>query len=179
MDEFDVVYRQFQPKVMRYLTQLLGEADAQDVSQGVMLRISHGLSEFRGDSALSTWIYRIATNAARDHLRTRRQATEPFHERPDAQGSGQDMAQNHIREEMGNCVQELVNQLPQGYRLVLLLSDYEELSNPEIAAILDLSLETVKIRLHRARTRMRQIMECECHFYRHSEIGLMCDRREK
>lgn len=182
MTEFDEIYRHYQPKMGRYLARLLGEHEAQDVLQNVMLQVSQSLPEFRGEAALSTWIYRIATNAATDHLRRQRQSASfaalPLAPQPH-EGVGPDLGLQHIRDEMGDCVRALVNQLPQGYRLVLLLSDYEELSNPEIANILGVTLETVKIRLHRARERMRKLMECECHFYHHSEIGLMCDRQEK
>jgi RNA polymerase sigma-70 factor (ECF subfamily) len=54
--------------------------------------------------------------------------------------------------------------LPEQYRAALLLSDFEELANAEIAEILGLSLDTVKIRLHRARTRLRAALECQCTF---------------
>ena len=84
----------------------------------------------------------------------------------------------HIREEMRACIREMVERLPEPYRAVLLLSDFEDLTNPQIAQILDLSVETVKIRLHRARARLRSMMECGCTFYREADSGLMCDRKE-
>lgn len=179
MDTFDAVYRQFQPKLARYLTHLLGEVEAEDVLQGVMLRVSQALPDFRGDSSLQTWLYRIATNAARDQLRTRRSKAAQTALADDEQPTGPELTQSYIRHEMSACVRELIDQLPQSYRWVLLLSDYEDLSNPEIAAILGLTVDTVKIRLHRARARLRQKMECACHFYQDREIGLMCDRRQK
>lgn len=60
MTEFDEIYRHYQPKMGRYLARLLGEHEAQDVLQNVMLQVSQSLPEFRGEAALSTWIYRIA-----------------------------------------------------------------------------------------------------------------------
>src|SRR5574342_262181 len=68
--EFPSVYEAFQPKILRYLTRLVGEAEAEDLTQEVMIKVSAALPNFRGESQLSTWIYRIATNATLDRLRS-------------------------------------------------------------------------------------------------------------
>jgi RNA polymerase sigma-70 factor (ECF subfamily) len=68
---------------------------------------------------------------------------------------------------------------PRNYRTVLLLGEFEELSNAEIAAILYISLDTVKIRLHRARTALRNAMESHCSFYHDERSELMCDRKSQ
>jgi RNA polymerase sigma-70 factor (ECF subfamily) len=186
MDETDLndIYREFRPKIERYLGRLAGEDEAADLTQTVFLKVGRGLETFRGDSSLSTWIYRIATNVARDHART--EGTAPvFEDFPDdaieqIPDEGQERIDlRHIRKEMRACIREMVEQLPESYRAVLLLSDFEELTNPQIAQILDLSVETVKIRLHRARARLRSLMECGCTFYRDADSGLMCDRKEE
>lgn len=179
MDDLALIYQQFRPKITRYLNGLLGEQETEDVLQTVMLNIAHGLPAFRGASSLSTWIYRIATNAAHDHLRQQRMLPMTLDEDDTPHWTGPDLSQTHIRNEMGACIRSLIQQLPHHYRTVLLLSEYEGCSNTAIAAILGLSLATVKIRLHRARGRLRQLMECECHLYHHDDIGLMCDRRKK
>ena len=70
--EFQSVHNRFRPRVLRYLKRLVGEGEAEDLTQSVMLKISEGLSGFRGDSRLSTWIYRVATNAALIACVTRR-----------------------------------------------------------------------------------------------------------
>jgi RNA polymerase sigma-70 factor (ECF subfamily) len=67
--DFNTLHDQFRPRVLRYVTQLVGETEAEDVAQSVMLKVNEGLSGFRGDSSVSTWIYRIATNVALDKLR--------------------------------------------------------------------------------------------------------------
>ncbi len=68
--DFQEIYNDYYPKLVRYLTRLAGEADAEDLTQETMVKISSGLDGFRGDSTLSTWIYRIATNVARDRFRS-------------------------------------------------------------------------------------------------------------
>ncbi len=69
--EFQAVHDRFRSRILRYLARLVGEGEAEDVTQSVMLKVSEKLVEFRGDSDVSTWIYRIATNAAVDRLRGR------------------------------------------------------------------------------------------------------------
>jgi RNA polymerase sigma-70 factor (ECF subfamily) len=68
--EFQKIHSAFQPKIFRYLTRLVGKNDAEDLTQEVFTKINQGLNAFRGDSKLSTWIYKIATNTALDRLRS-------------------------------------------------------------------------------------------------------------
>jgi RNA polymerase sigma factor (sigma-70 family) len=67
MNDIDSIYREFQPKIYRYLSRLSGQTDATDLTQEVFLKVSQALDTFRGESSLATWIYRIATNTAYDH----------------------------------------------------------------------------------------------------------------
>jgi len=64
IEDFESIYQEFQPKLYRYLSNLVGENDAPDLTQSVLLKVSHSLEGFRGESSLATWIYRIATNTA-------------------------------------------------------------------------------------------------------------------
>jgi RNA polymerase sigma-70 factor (ECF subfamily) len=184
--DFDSIYREFRPRIHRYLRHQVGAGEADDLTQVVFLKVSQGLAAFREEAALSTWIFRIATNTARDHAAsaaTRQKAAEQLLDDPEetlaelpaSAAAGTD--QDHIRREMSACVRGLVAQLPESYRSVLLLGEFEGFSNPEIAAILGLSLETVKIRLHRARARLRTAMQAQCSLYHDERNELMCDRK--
>ena len=68
--DFQEIYSDYYPKLVRYMTGLVGEADAEDLTQEAMVKINNGLDQFRGESSISTWIYRIATNVARDRFRS-------------------------------------------------------------------------------------------------------------
>lgn len=68
---FQEIYERFQPGILRFLSRLVGEEEAEDVAQEVFLRVDRGLEGFRGESSIGTWIYRIARNAALDRLRSR------------------------------------------------------------------------------------------------------------
>jgi RNA polymerase sigma-70 factor (ECF subfamily) len=186
MRDFDSVYREFQPKIERYLSRLCGEADAQDLTQAVFLKVSLSLEGFRGESSLATWIYRVATNTAYDHIlssRAKQRKIELFFDDLDSTDdisespSGTD--EEHILKEMNECIRGIIDQLPENYRSVLLLSEFEGFTNPEIADMLGLSIDTIKIRLHRARTRLRKAMECQCDLYRDGRNELMCDKKDE
>ncbi len=185
--KFQDIYDSYHEKIRRYLARLVGEADSEDVTQEAFLRVNAGLNDFRGDSSLSTWIYRIATNAAMDHLRK----SDPLKQANDSHSTEDSLNKEEksvdhdapaldtqlIRKEMNECIRGIVEGLPENYRTVLILSDLEELSNSEIAEVLDISLETVKIRLHRARARLKKELEHHCSFYRDERNELACDRK--
>jgi DNA-directed RNA polymerase specialized sigma24 family protein len=67
---FQKVYEAFQPKILRYLKRLAGEEEAEDLTQDVFVKVSRSLGGFRGEAKLSTWLYRIATNAVLDRMRS-------------------------------------------------------------------------------------------------------------
>lgn len=180
--EFRALHDRFRPRVLRYLARLAGEADAEELAQSVMLKISAGLEDFRGDSSLATWIYRIATNAALDRLRRKpialSEAQCGLDEEllpPEAQAASAETTV--IREEMSACIREFVERLPPPYRTVMVLSELEGFRNGEIASILGVSLDTVKIRLHRAREKLRKELESGCTFHRTAGSELACDRK--
>ena len=85
--------------------------------------------------------------------------------------------QQLIRKEMGECVQEHIDKLPSDYKAVILLSEQEGLTNKEIADILQVSLDNVKIRLHRARASLKKILDEACDFYHNEQDILACDRK--
>jgi len=188
-DTFQNVHDEFRPKILRYLRRVLGEPDAEDVCQEVFVKVDKALPGFRGESSLATWIYRIATNAALDHVRsaTFRQATASVESSDDDNPAGDTRdgrtETTHlpdtllIRKDMNDCIRAIVDALPELYRTALVLSDLEELTNSEIADVLDISLDAAKIRIHRARTRLRKEMEKKCVFYRDNRNELACDRK--
>lgn len=184
--DFSQIYDQYHPKIVRYLTRLVGELEAEDAAQEVFVKISRSLDSFRGESSLSTWIYRIATNTAMDYLRkplSKRSAhaTEDG-ELPDDEDAGPAddrplLDTQLIRKDMNDCIRGVVESLPDDYRTVLVLSEFECLSNSEIAEVTGTTLDTAKIRLHRARSKLRKALQAKCEFYRDERNELSCDRK--
>lgn len=186
--DFNEVYKKFQPKIFHYLSRLIGPSEAEDTVQEVFEKVSRKLKTFKGESKFSTWLYRIATNTAFDRLRSPslKHASEhtPFEKiaNPEARNvwNGQSetaIDQNVIRKEMSACVREYIDKLPSDHRAVLILSEIEGFKNKEIADILQISLENVKIRLHRARAGLKKELDNSCDFYQNEQGTLACDRK--
>ena len=175
--DFQKIHNDFRPRIHRYLARLVGEFEAEDLTQEVFLRISQALHTFRGESKLSTWIYRIATNAALDRMRApsflrnvqnglfngydsgEMEVDREFAEIEDSQLSPEHQL---FLKEGYQCYQDTIENLPVNYRTVVALSELEELAISEIAEILGLSLDVVKIRLHRGRARLLKALKARC-----------------
>ncbi len=167
---FEEILRRYERKVyslVRGLTR--DEGDAQDALQDTFLSVYRKIRSFRGASSLSTWIYRIAVNAALMRIRRRRHddkvvPIEDYLPRFDRSGhrvtSGPDGPPRGdevlLRKELSGFLRASIRALPPEYRTVFVLRDQEGLSNEEVAAILDLSVPAVKSRLHRARLFLRE-----------------------
>lgn len=188
---FQQIDEAFRARITRYLAGLAGDDQAEDLCQEVFIKVDRGLENFRGEAELATWIYRIATNTYLDHVRGHSfkqhqqeqltpvdeidaftDAAPCFAERPRA------AEQKLIRSEMITCVRSYVNQLPEDYRVVMLLSAEEGFKNREIAEILKISLDNVKIRLHRAREKLEQMLQQSCDFYLDERSEVSCDRKQ-
>jgi RNA polymerase sigma-70 factor (ECF subfamily) len=171
--EFQEIHETFRPSIHRYLTRLVGEHEAEDLTQEVFVKVSQALDNFRGESKLSTWLYRIATNTAIDKMRTssfrqdaRTSSLDDSSETEDkdvwVEEETPSPEQRLMRKEMYECYGNFVENLPANYRTVVVLSELEGLTNNEIAEILGLSLDVVKIRLHRGRARLFEELKTHC-----------------
>ncbi len=171
--EFETIHETFRPKIRRYLARLVGEAEAEDLTQEVFVKVNQALQAFRGECELSTWIYRIATNVAIDKMRTTSfryapqiasldQSEELVDRAAQTAAESPSLEQWLMRKEMYECFGDFLSALPANYRTVVVLSDVEGLINNEIAEILGLSLDIVKIRLHRGRARLLRELKTHC-----------------
>ena len=133
------------PRVVGYAARLLGgdRAEAEDVAQDAMLRLWKVAAEWRqGEAKVTTWLYRVVTNLCTDRLRKTRgvgidSIPEPEDDAPSAADRMQDMAR-------ARALDQALEQLPDRQRQAVVLRHIEGLSNPEIAAIMDLGVEAVE-----------------------------------
>ncbi|MCH8872883.1 RNA polymerase sigma factor [candidate division KSB1 bacterium] len=189
VQDFDEVFSHFEKPIRDYVLRMIREKSAaDDLAQEVFLKVHNNLASFQDKSKLSTWIYKIATNVCLDYFRScsykkgeRTQTLESEGSREDSQANeyqrNVSVEEHVIKEEMGDCVREYVDGLPEDYRTVIILHDLQGLKNREIAEILSCSLDTVKIRLHRARKKLKAILESNCDFDRDDSNVLGCDRK--
>ena len=148
------------------------DADAEEVVQDVFLTLARKIESFEGRAQLSTWIHRVATNAALLKRRGKRVQLEvsleenlpTFLEDGHREGPRPYLLADWSRTpeaelldgEARDILSRAIDQLPESYRAVLILRDVEELSNEETARILDESVSSIKSRLHRARMALRE-----------------------
>ncbi len=133
--------------------------DANDMAQDVFLKAYKAISKFRGDSAFSTWLYRIAVNTCLNFRASRKLASEELSEHL-ADGSP-GVARRLEDEERSRKVREAVSRLPEKQRATLILKIYHDLTHEEVASILGASIGTVKANLFHALGNLRKILGAE------------------
>jgi RNA polymerase sigma-70 factor (ECF subfamily) len=177
---FEDVAQTLSEPLQRYLVRMVGNrATADDLLQETLLRIARGLTNFEGRSSVKTWAFSIATRVAADHFRrpqTRVQIVD-VDEAQDLSDSELDVDDQIIIDEMNSCVREVIDSLPEDYRAALVLHDLEGLTAAATAEATGCSVATAKIRIHRARERLRKALQAECEFYRDEQNVLRCDRK--
>lgn len=164
-DGFEELVRRYQRPITSYVFRMLGDHEsALDVTQEVFIKVYNSLSKYSSDYKFSTWLYRIAHNAAIDHMRRNSiNAMSIEAENPDGtyqiqiESGRPSPEQDHERREWRHEIDSVVKCLPPAYRDLILLRHSRDLSYDEIAEVTGLPLGTVKNRLFRAREMMRQI----------------------
>lgn len=135
---------------------MVGRRDAEDLLQEVFLTAYRKMALYRGEAALGTWLFRLATNLCLDHLRSRGTrfalASDPIDEEPPAPPTGSGPVLGVIDR---LDLERALEGLPPGCRQVFVLHDVEGLEHKEIAALLGISDGTSKSQLHKARLRLR------------------------
>lgn len=165
VDGFEELVRRYQRPITSYVFRMLGDHEsALDVTQEVFIKVYNSLSKYSPEYKFSTWLYRIAHNAAIDHMRRNPMNAQSL-EAENADGSYQiqiesgrpSPEQDRERAEWRTEIDAVVRCLPPAYRDLILLRHARDLSYDEIAEVTALPLGTVKNRLFRAREMMRQI----------------------
>jgi RNA polymerase sigma-70 factor (ECF subfamily) len=162
---FEELVRRYQRPITGYIFRMLGDYEASlDVSQEVFIKVYNSLSRYSSEYKFSTWLYRIAHNAAIDHMRRNSVCPQSL-ETENADGTYQlqiespnpTPEQDRERSEWRTQIGHVVRRLPAAYRELILLRHSQDLSYDEIAEVTGLPLGTVKNRLFRAREMMREI----------------------
>jgi RNA polymerase sigma-70 factor (ECF subfamily) len=177
---FEDVAQELSGPLRRYLERLVGNrATADDLLQETLLKIARALPGFAGRSSVKTWAFTIATRVATDHFRrphSRAQMVEIDEAGPNHVLDAE-IDQRLVIDEMSSCVREVIDSLPEDYRTALVLHDLERQTAAQVAEIAGCSLATAKIRIHRARRRLKEALDQECRFYRDADNVFRCDRK--
>jgi RNA polymerase sigma-70 factor (ECF subfamily) len=166
---FDELVVRYRDKVYRLAYKILRhEEDAAETLQDAFLSAFRGLKNFKVESTFSTWLYRVATNAALMKYRKRRDGHVSLEQSQSVDGDAEPMAipdwsaqplDELLDSETREVMEDGVDRLPEELRTVFLLRDVEGLSNAEVAEVLELSVAAVKSRLHRARIQLRNWLD--------------------
>jgi RNA polymerase sigma-70 factor (ECF subfamily) len=163
----EAIYHDYAPRVFHLARRMLGnDADAEDVTQDVLLQVLRKISTFRGEASLPTWLHKVTVNAALAHRRKRaarenHRIYDPLDDLPADGHPGPVRRWSRAAEkqvldhETQQVIEAAIGRVPEPYRDVYVLADVEGLSNADIAEMLGISLSAVKSRLHRARLMMR------------------------
>src|SRR6185295_22622 len=174
-EAFERVVRTYGGRLLAVTRRILhDEEDARDALQDAFISAYRARQQFHADARVSTWLHRIAVNAALMKLRSKRRKTETSIDDllPAFRDDGQHYAESLVswtepadvalgRKETADFVREAIAQLPDSYRLVLLMRDIEGRDTEETARELGITANAVKIRLHRARMALRKLIAPE------------------
>jgi RNA polymerase sigma-70 factor (ECF subfamily) len=167
----ELVFREYAPRIFHLARRMLGnDADAEDVTQDVLLQVVRKLDTFRGESQLGTWLHRVTVNAALAYRQKR--ANRQKHEAGPVADEHEELTgptgplrrwnvtpdEPVLAAEQAQVIENAISTLPEPFRDVYILADVEGLPNAEIGDMLGLSVAAVKSRLHRARLRMRDAL---------------------
>ena len=175
---------QYRPQIHRHIRAMVRDTgQAEDLTQDTYTRALQRIGQLRDPQAGLAWLYRIATSVSLDWLRQRRPPAIPL-DSPAASAAEAGRTQERPvslietaleRSEMSECVQRYLENLSDDYRVAILLHDVHGLTNPQIADLAGCSLATAKIRVHRARRRLREALDAACTFDIDERGVLVCE----
>lgn len=158
---FEELYRTHAGRLYGVAFRMVGNAaDAEDLLQEIFLAAHRKLDSFRGESALGTWLYRLAVNLCLDYLRSRTgraiQVTDPLDDEPAlAEAGGRGLAERTVSK---MDLERALAQLPEGCRTAFILHDVEGLEHREVAEVMGIAEGTSKSQVHKARLRLRLLL---------------------
>ncbi len=165
---FESVITTYQESVFNSIYHIMQNApDVDDIAQEVFIRIYRSIGSFRGDSALSTWIYRITVNCCRDRIALRKkERAEPLviisedgekpREIPDHTTDPQKV---YSEKEFGAYLKSALRSLPENYRIAITLREFEDLPYEEIGKVLNATPNASKNMVYRARMKLKELLE--------------------
>ena len=164
LEAFEALVSHYQEKAYNLCLRITrNESDAEESVQDLFSTLFRKAGSFKGDSQVSSWIYRIATNCALMKIRTRKRQSQGNVELDSYDTShvenNCDLFYLLERNELKNKLTDAINKLPQGYKEIFVMRDIDGISSESACEILELSMTALKSRLHRARLMLRKLLK--------------------
>ena len=164
---FGQLMERYQERVFRLLGRFTRDrSETEDLAQEVFVKVFRKLHTFQQDSAFYTWVYRITVNTATDHMSRRKRRRLHLVEDSAILDQGAEWEAGHggsaqplMDQEVREVTRTVLAKLPDKYRSILILREYEDLSYTQMAEVLECSIGTVESRLFRARKRFKEALE--------------------
>src|ERR1051325_6969458 len=165
MQAFEELYGRYHRRLYNLCLRMTrSHAEAEDLTQEAFIQIHHKIGSFRGESALMTWLYRLTTNQVLMHFRKhsvqREQLTEDGETPEPVSKQGASPSRTMAVDRL--ALDSAISKLAPGYRVVFILHDVEGYQHAEIAQICGNSIGTSKSQLHKARMKLRELLQLEC-----------------
>ena len=171
MNITEKIWREYHSKLMAFVVKRVEDnAVAEDIVQDVFVKIHSQIESLKEETKLESWLYQISRNAVIDYYRVRK----PSVELPEWIAQVETEASVQARQELGACLQPMIEQLPAHYREALILSELEGKTQKEVSMEQGISLSGAKSRIQRGRSLLKgMLFEC-CHF-EHDHMGKVVD----
>ncbi|MBI3813937.1 MAG: RNA polymerase sigma factor [Nitrospinae bacterium] len=182
-ERFLNLFKEYESRIYNFIYRMTrNEADAEELTQEAFIRVWNGIDKLRSDSSITSWIYKIASNVCFDSFRKNKRTLKEETLEPDDEflyDAKIPLIEDEIyKARMAECIRSYIAKLPEDYRAVILLHDIEGLKNSDIADMLGISLDAVKIKLHRARGRLRKILSKECQVLYDKNGDIYCEPKK-
>lgn len=177
---FETTAYELAASVQHFIVRSVGnQSVAEDLLQETLIRMNKGLPSFAGRSSLKTWAFSIARRVVADYLRhpDRKRNIITLDAIEEPIDSARELDERLMEGEMNECIRAVIDTLPESYRAALILHDLEGLSVEQTSEVCDCSVATAKIRIHRARHRLKEALAKQCNFYHDKESIFRCDRK--
>jgi RNA polymerase sigma-70 factor (ECF subfamily) len=182
MDKFWDIYEKYFDRIRRFIFLTVKDMwVAEDLLQETFIKVQKNLDQLTDHEKLSAWIFRIAYNTCQDHFRQSKRRAQQENTVQQIEIFPHPISSQKMLEQqqMSECVQEQTKLLPESLRTPLLLFDMMGFNQSEIAEILDITVANTKVRLHRARKKMKTILEQKCRLEKDARNVLVCEPRRK
>ena len=153
------IWKEFYAKLKRFIIKHVSNVDtAEDILQKVFIKIHSHIDTLKEEKKLQNWIYKVTRNAIIDYYRSQK----PIAKLPETLSATPDPVKDETKNELNQCIKNLVNNLPDKHREALILTEYQGLNQKEMAQNLGISLSGAKSRVQRAKRKLKNILLERC-----------------